>query len=142
MVHISSANSPHARSTEPGGINPRNTEVTAHYTFISPRVCAGSKIRRGSILLRDIDAVLARSSNKLLRNSRPRERFRYSVEAMVHKGRRSEDASPWKVDSPDKREIELSGRGMEHARAASLACFVIQRCVTRSPVLSLSVHSS
>lgn len=142
MVHISSANSPHARSTEPGGINPRNIKVTAHYTFISPRVCAGSKIRRGSILLRDIDAVLARSSSKLLRNSRPRERFRYSVEAMVHKGRRSEDASPWKVDSLDKREIELSGRGMEHARASSLACFVIQRCVTRSPVLSLSVHSS
>ena len=49
---------------------------------------------------------------------------------------------PWKtrkVDSPDKRKIELSGRGMEHARAASLVCFVIQRRVTHSPALPLSV---
>lgn len=44
-----------------------------------------------------------------------------------------------KVDSPDKRKIELSGRGMEHARAASLVCFVIQRRVTHSPALPLRV---
>lgn len=60
---------------------------------------------------------------------------------MVHKtgGRRMYPRGRRKVDSPDKREIELSERGMEDARAASLVCFVIQRRVTRSPVLFVCV---